>query len=237
MTSQSGGEPVGPPAFPSVGGDAGRSPDSPTGVFTPQPPPILEPVTPQPPPLSSTASPAGGASRSRWLVASIATIVVVALLGSLVVFLGARPATPSLVAQYAPQDVAAYIELRYDLPGDQANNLAEFMSHFPGFADQAAFQQKLDETLANVVSRTDTGLDWATDIKPWFGGQIGAFSSSLEPAVGTPPSFTFAMSVSDKAKLDEFVNAHVAEASDLQQETYNGVTIYSGNVEDLEDRI
>src|SRR5205085_1950229 len=61
---------------------------------------------------------------------------------------------------------------------------------------------------------------------------------SLEPAVGTPPSFTFAMSVSDKAKLDEFVNAHVAEAgANLQQESYAGETIYSGNVEDLEKQI
>ena len=241
MTSQRGGEPVGPPVFPSVGGDAGRAPESPTTIYTPPPAPepAPEPI-PQPSPVQPTQSSGrggGGGGRTRWLIAGIATIVVIALLGSLVVFLGARPATPSLVAQYAPADAAAYVELRYDLPGDQAANLAEFMSHFPGFADQAAFQQKLDETLANMVGRTDTGLDWATDIKPWFGGQLGAFSSSLEPTAGTPPSFTFAMSVADKAKLDEFVSAHVAEAPDLESETYSGQTIWSGNVEDLENRI
>ncbi len=126
--------------------------------------------------------------------------------------LGARPATPSLVAQYAPADAAAYIEIRYDLPGDQADKLAEFMSHFPGFADQAAFQQKLDETLANALEQSGTGLDWATDIEPWFGGQIGAFTSSLAPTLGTPPSFTAVLSVTDKAKLDEVVARHTTGA-------------------------
>src|SRR5215204_1424929 len=154
MTSQRDSEPVRPPMFPSVGGDAGKAPESPTTSYTP---PTATETIPRPASVRATRLRSGTGNRARWLVAGIATIVVIALLGSFAVFVGARPATPSLVAQYAPADASAYVELRYDLPGDQAANLAEFMSHFPGFADQAAFEQKLDETLGNMIGRTDTG--------------------------------------------------------------------------------
>src|SRR5688500_14183024 len=103
MTSQRGDEPMGPPVFPSVGGDAGRDPESRATVYAP--PPVAEPV-PQPAPVQATPSAAGRGGRARWLIAGIATIVVIAMLGSFVVFVGARPATPSLVAQYAPADAA-----------------------------------------------------------------------------------------------------------------------------------
>ena len=92
------------------------------------------------------------------------------------------------MAQYVPANSAAYLEVRYDLPGDQAANLASFMSRFPGFADPAAFKQKVDETLSNALQKTGSGLDWSSDVEPWFGGQIGLSTSSVAPTAGTPPS-------------------------------------------------
>ena len=135
MTSQRGGDPSGPPVFPSVGGDspASRRADS------RHPHHRLRPSWPSQLRLRRVPRQQAAAALVGRL-AAIATIVVIALLGGMVAVLGARPATPSLVAQYAPADAAAYVEIRYDLPGDQADKLAEFMSHFPGFADQAAFR-------------------------------------------------------------------------------------------------
>ena len=182
-------------------------------------------------------SPVGGRnSRWRWVAALVATVAVVALIGGFLVFLGPRPGTPSLVAQYAPANAAVYAELRLDLPGDQRDRLVAFMSNFPGFADPSTFQQKIDDTLQQVLSRTETGLDWKADVDPWFGGQIGVFSSSVAPAYGTPPSLSVVLSVKDRARLDELVNARLTGAG-MQSEDYRGQTIWSGTATDASRRL
>lgn len=202
--------------FPSVGGDPSPAPQA-TPIRN------TAPVGSTGATLTSTRS--GGNGRMRWMGAGVATLLVVALVAGAFVVFGARPGTPSLVAHYAPANVAAYAELRYDMPGDQHDQLASFMSHFPGFADTASFDQKVEETLENALAQTDTGLSWKDDIEPWFGGQVGVFSASLAPTQGTPSSFTLVMSVKDRAKLDSIVAGHT---NDMQQETYKGNVIWSG---------
>ncbi len=183
-----------------------------------------------------TAPVGGRASRWRWVAALVATLAVVALIGGFFVFLGPRPGTPSLVAQYAPADAPVYVELRLDLPGDQRDRLVSFMSNFPGFADPSTFQQKIDDTLQEVLRSTETGLDWKSDVDPWFGGQVGLFSSSLAPSSGTPPSFSVVLSVRDRSKLDELVNARLTGAG-MQSEDYRGQTIWSGTATDDSRRL
>jgi len=143
---------------------------------------------------------------------------------------------PTGFPQFAPADAAAYAELRLDLPGDQRDRLVSFLGHFPGFADPASFQQKIDETLNNALRRSGTGLDWKADVDPWFGGQIGFFTSSLAPSYGVPPSFSVVLSVKDRARLDELVAARTA-GSGMRQEDYKGQTIWSGNATDANQRI
>ena len=68
---------------------------------------------------------------------------------------GASPA--STVVGYVPGDSVAYGELRLDLPGDQRQEVGEFLSKFPGFADQAALDTKLDEVLDRLLSEETDG--------------------------------------------------------------------------------
>lgn len=223
-----------PPAFPSVGGTAGNE----SRAHDDAPPPI-ERSSELPPLLPAFAStdgaagpvltaPVGGRNSPwRWVAVLVATLAIVALIGGFFVFLGPRPGTPSLVSQYAPADAAAYAELRLDLPGDQRERLISFMSNFPGFADPATFQQKIDDTLQQALRGTDTGLDWKADVDPWFGGQIGLFSSTLAPTQGMPPSFSVVLSVKDRAKLDDLINARLT-GSGMESEDYDGQTIWSG---------
>ena len=167
-------------------------------------------------------------SRWRWAVVGVATVLVVGLLGAVFVLAGPRAGTPSTVARYAPADTAMYLELRQDLPGDQHTLLATFMSHFPGFADQAAFDQKLDESLDSLLGAGQGGVSWQNDIKPWFGGQIGLFSATVAPTPGTPASMTVALTVKDgqRAALDSWLTPLFD--SEWQQTTYQGQTIWSG---------
>src|SRR5207247_952257 len=131
----------------------------------------------------------------RWLVAAVATVLVVVLVAGAFFLAGPRVGTPSVVAHFAPANTADYVEVRLDLPGDQHDRLASFLSHFPGFADQASLQQKLDDTLSQALKSHDSGLDWQTDVAPWFGGQVAFFGA------GAGPSFTAALSVKDRTSL------------------------------------
>lgn len=175
-------------------------------------------------------------SRWRWAVVGVATVLVVALLGGVYVLAQPKAGTPSTVALYAPADTSVLVELRQDLPGDQHSLLAQFMSHFPGFADQAAFDTKVDETLESLFAQGDGDVSWQSDIKPWFGGQLGLFSSNVTPSPGTPPSMTVALTVKagQKASLEGWLTPLLGS---WQQVTYEGQTLWSGQFPDTTDRV
>lgn len=173
-----------PPAFPQVGNShPGTSSGTPTLFSQPAPGTAETSAMESKPIAPPPADGKGGSSRLRWIVAGLATILVVATLGGVLFLAAPRAGAASATAHYAPADTGMYAEVRLDLPGDQRDNLAAFMSHFPGFADQAAFQQKLDETLDTLLSNKSNGaLDWNNDVKPWFGGQIAVFGDPRSAA-------------------------------------------------------
>ena len=75
--------------------------------------------------------------RFRWGVA-VAVVAIVALITAAGTFvLSGAAGARSLTASVAPQNTVFFMEVRSDLPGDQRSKLADFMSHFPGFAGQA----------------------------------------------------------------------------------------------------
>jgi hypothetical protein len=127
------------------------------------------------------AAAAARRSRGRWLAAAglVALIVAVTAFATLSLT-GSSPT--STVVGYVPADSVAYGELRLDLPGDQRQEIGEFLSKFPGFADQAALESKLDEVLDRLLSEsTDGKQTYSRDIKPWFDGEL-AFSMGPLPA-------------------------------------------------------
>jgi hypothetical protein len=136
-------------------------------------------------PLGSTPGAAAAAgprrSRARWaaalaivaLIVGVTAIATLSLTGS---------SSASTVVGYVPVDSVAYGELRLDLPGDQRQEIGKFLSKFPGFADQAALDTKLDEVLDRLLSEgTDGKQTYTRDIKPWFDGEL-AFSMGPLPA-------------------------------------------------------
>ncbi len=143
--------------------------------------PLIQPVK----------TPRGG--RARWAIALVATLVVVLVAGGLVAFAGAGAA--SVGPAYAPSDALLYMDIRGDLPGDQRQQLATFMAHFPGFADPSSLQTKLDQALDKLVSKATNGtFTYSGNIEPWFGGQVAV-------AVGPSDSVVLVVSVSDSAGL------------------------------------
>ena len=137
------------------------------------------PVTPPP---SAIVRPK---SRARWIVAL--GVVGLVIVGSVLAGLALTGSSPAAtVTGYVPANSVMYGEVRLDLPGDQRAKIGEFLSKFPGFADQAALDTKLDEVLDRLVSGgTDGEQTFTTDIKPWFDGEL-AFSVGALPTSGDP---------------------------------------------------
>jgi hypothetical protein len=186
----------------------------------------------------ATTLPAATSSRRapiRWIVALVGVLVVAAGSFLIVSLAGGRPAVSATLG-YMPGDVAVYSEVRLDLPGDQRQKLASFLhtGKFPGFADQAQIQPKIEDVFDRIVRfATHDKQTFTGNIEPWFGGQL-AFGQALPSSI---PAGAGAMSaadrpllgvatVTDRAKAAAWV-ASLSDPSSLNRSTYNGADYFT----------
>ena len=217
--------------------EAYRAPADPAAPTGPTPAQTSSWPSEAPPATATTpatpATPAGAPrrpSRARWAAAIAVVALVVVASGVAAVLLTGR-APDSEVVSWAPSGSIIYGEVRLDLPGDQRAKLGEFLSRFPGFEDQAAFDTKVDEVLDRIVSSASDGEQTYTrDIDPWFGGEL-AFSIGELPdpamfggAESDPDAFhgLVMLSLKDAAAADAWFGAAFDEET-TGEETYEGV--------------
>lgn len=170
----------------------------------------------------------------RW-AAAIAVVAVVLGASAAVAALITNSASQATVLGYVPAGTIGYGEIRLDLPGDQRRAAGEFLSKFPGFADQAALDTKLDEVFDELVKNvTDGEQAYTTDIKPWFGGEIAFSLGPLPPAsslTGDAASMgafraLALVSVKDAAAAGAWFDAAIKESgATTTTESYNGTTL------------
>ena len=184
------------------------------------------PVAPPPGPARN--------GRLRWALSlGVVALVVAATVGAATLLTGASPSAS--VLGYVPADSIMYGEVRLDLPGDQRRAVGEFLSKFPGFADQASLETKLDEVLDNLISEvTDGEQTYVRDIKPWFGGEVAFSSGPLPPAAsiqGDPGALKDSralalISVKDAALAQAWFDAAITKSgASTTTESYAGSTM------------
>ena len=212
-----------PPAVPSAAMVPPAGPAAPTlastSVGLAYAPAPVQPVNPAP----------SGRRGLRWLVAA-AIVVLVAASASAAFFVVTGAASPSTVARWAPADSIVYLEARFDLPGDQHDKAGRFLSAFPGFADPSTLDAKLAEVYDKAIrAATHDKRDYSTEIKPWFGGQVGVAVSALPSggavtgARSAPVRCVFILSVTDAAKAGAWLTT-VADGKGTAA-TYGGVAL------------
>lgn len=165
-------------------------------------------------------------NRFRWAVASVVTIavLVVSTLGFMILTAGA--ATSGLVG-YVPAGAVGYLEIRLDAPGDQRQNAANLLSHFPGFADQSTLGTKMDEALDQLVRNATGGRQTFTgDIKGWLGDSLAVVLTRLPPMAATgdhPKAGLVMVGVKDPAAARAWADLTLGPATGA--ETYAGIAL------------
>lgn len=161
----------------------------------------------------------------RWIVALLATALVVATGVGLAMLATGSRTTAAQGPTFLPPDTMVYMETRLDLPGDQRDNLIAFMGKFPGFADPAAFDLKVNDTLDRLTRESTQGeYSYAADIEPWFDGEMAIGITELPEMptvdggdvidVEEVPNFVGSLSVADRAALDAFLVRLRADATE-----------------------
>jgi hypothetical protein len=195
------------------------------------------------PPVEGAVPPPGAPVRPRGLVrwgVAVGTLAVVVGVVSIAVVLLAAGSVGSAIRGWLPPDTVAYLEVRADLPGDQRSNVADLLARFPGFADRATLETKIDETIERLLD--DSGVRWTQDVKPWFGGEFGLVVTSaifdaaaeldepgpFEPAAPPEDGAALLVAVRDAAAASAWVATQVE--GDVRTETYAGgeLTLVAG---------
>lgn len=206
---------------------------APVTPMTPAPEPAAVPDAAAFTGTTSTARPGGG--RVRWFAAIGVIALVVAASAAVGLVLTGASAT-AVVTGYVPADSQMYGEVRLDLPGDQKREIGEFLSKFPGFADQAALDTKLDEVLDRLVTEASDGKQTFTaDIEPWFDGELafamGGVLDAPDPAAERPEFHGLVLlSIKDAALAqawftDIFTTSGVTSTTETYQDTQ--LTVFS----------
>ena len=173
--------------------------------------------------------------RARWAIgAAVIAIVLGTSAGVAALITGQSSA--STVLGYAPAGTLVYGEVRLDLPGDQRRAVGEFLSKFPGFADQAALDTKLDEALDELVKSASKGdQSYTANIKPWFDGELAFSVGPLPPGSSLTNGDLSAMgsfrglallSIKDAVGAQAWFDAAIAKSGEkTTTEAYNGTTL------------
>jgi hypothetical protein len=133
---------------------------------------------------------------------------------------------------FLPADTSVYVEGRLDLPGGQADAMAEFMSAFPGFADPGSFQMIFGEALDGLMSEATYGeYSYTEDLMPIMTGEVGVGIMDLGGAamMDSEPPILAGVPVSDPAAASDFISglAQSETGAELVEEPYGSTSIFS----------
>ena len=106
--------------------------------------------------------------------------------------------------------------------GQQAN-LSGLIGRLPGFADEAALDDKIDQVVQNLLATT--GIDYRADVKPWLGDQIAIAAWPT----GTDATQAATVILADVTDPDAAISSIAAITADqgltFTTETYDGVEL------------
>ena len=209
---------------PNQGGSSGYG-QAPTTV----PQATVVPVGNQWAPGVSPVAVSPGSRRLRWGVAGAVVLCVTLVTAGGVFVLSGAAGAKSLTASVVPKNAVAFLEIRTDLPGDQHAQLADFLSHFPGFKDRAQFDTAMDNLLNKLTGGISPDLQYTSAFKPWMEGEVSMAAMVVggQPA-STAPAAVAIFALKDRAAAQTWISGELTRIGALTSpQAYAGTTLYT----------
>lgn len=154
----------------------------------------------------------------------IALVTLIGLTGVAVVgaYLLLFSAGTDRAARLAPADTAVYVNVYLQPSAGQQMNLAELIGRFPGFADDASLDDKVDQIVQNLLA--DAEVDYRAQLKPWLGNQLALAvrPDGADPADARP---VLIAEVKDRDSAEAAITDLAAEGGEPGTESHEGVEI------------
>ena len=161
----------------------------------------------------------------RLVIASVTLIGLVGITvvaGYLFLFAGAGDRAATL----APASTVVYANLYLQPSTGQQMNLSGLIGRLPGFADDAALDEKIDTVVQNLLS--NAGIDYRAHVKPWLGDQVAvaAWPNGSDPLEAS----TVVLAATSDPEAARTAIAEVAAEQEITftTETYAGVELQVG---------
>ena len=160
----------------------------------------------------------------RAVIASVTFIGLVSVaVVAYVVVLGGRA---DRAATMAPAATVAYANVYLQPSTGQQMNLSGLIGRLPGFADEAALDEKVDQVVQNLLGLT--GIDYRADIKSWLGDQVAFAAWPTGPDPAQAATVVFAETTDADAASTAIADLFAAQGTSFSTETYEGVEIQVG---------
>jgi uncharacterized protein DUF3352 len=158
----------------------------------------------------------------RLVIASVTLIGLVGIAvvaGYFVLFAGGGDRAATL----APANTVAYANVYLQPSTGQMANLSGLIGRLPGFADEAALDDKIDQVVQNLLGTT--GIDYRADVKPWLGDQI-AIAAWPTGTDATQAATVILAAVTDPDAASASIASITADQGlTFTTETYEGVEL------------
>ena len=156
----------------------------------------------------------------------VALVTLLGLTGAAVVaaYLLLFSAGTDRAARLAPADTALYVNVYLQPSAGQQMNLSQLIGRFPGFADDATLDDKVDQVVQNLLA--GSGVDYRRDVKPWLGNQVAL---AVWPSAGTDIADAQPVvlaEVKDREAAEASIESLVPDGSAFRTETHDGVALH-----------
>jgi hypothetical protein len=153
----------------------------------------------------------------------IALTALLGLTGAAVVatYLVLSGASADRAARLVPADALAYANVYLQPSSGQQANLAALIGRLPGFADEASFDEKVDQVVQNLLSLV--GLDYRAQLKPWLGDQLAV--AAVPTGDAGPAAFAALVAVTDAAGAEAAAADAIAPGGEPASRDHRGTAI------------
>jgi len=171
------------------------------------------------------SDPSPGADRMKRLVVALTTVLTLAGVVVVALYLFLLAGAGDRAARIVPADTAIYVNVYLQPSAGQQMELNGLIGRFPGFRDLATLDQKIDLLAQRFL--VGAGIDYATDLRPWLGSQVALAIAPRD--AGAEPPMLLVVAVKDRGAAEEAAPRIISRAeASFRREEHRGVVMMVG---------